>query len=220
MASQSPAKDKLKVFLICDSRGRELQEYFTECDYNITVKFYSGAKLYRSTKLAENEIKRQQPDHIYILAGINSITKLNKRTREVTLIADDKNKIAQQYKDEMNFALASLRKICKNDTKIIFAPITGMDLSRYNKVDASALSESQNVLDETVIEINNIIIAQNATHNYKTPWTHGIIHRYFRGKYHFMYDKLDEDGCHLTDLIRSFWGRKIISAIAANCLVD
>lgn len=79
-----PIKDTINVFLICDSRGKDLQSQFMNKDYRITVKCYSGAKLYQATKLAENDIKNQQPDQVYILAGINTITRLNRRTREVS----------------------------------------------------------------------------------------------------------------------------------------
>lgn len=216
MANLPQVRNTPVVFLICDSRGRGLQNEFPDTDHNITVKSYSGAKLYRSTKMAEGEIIKRQPDQIYILSGINTITQLNRVTREVSLISMDKSKIIQQYKDEMNFSLIHLKKITKKDTKIVFAPITGMDMAKYNKVDQRSLVEAQNMLNEAAMEINNLIIAQNTSCACKTPWTHSIVHRYFRGKYHFTYDRLEEDGCHLTDQIRKFWAKKIISAIISN----
>lgn len=209
-------KNNPMVLVICDSRGKRLQNQFKNMDYNIMVKSFSGATLYRSTKLAETDVRNLQPDQVYLLAGINSITHLDKRTREVSLISMDKSKIIQQYIDEMNFSFAHLKRITKEETKIIFAPITGMDLAKYNKVDARLLLESQNILNEAIIGINNLIISRNTTYDCKTPWIHGIVHRYFRKKYHFQYDRLDVDGCHLTDQIRNFWGLKIASAISAN----
>lgn len=128
----------------------------------------------------------------------------------------EKKKIIQQYTDEMNFSFALLRKITKAGTKIVFAPITGMDLSKFNKVDEGSMIEPQTVLNEAITEINNLIISRNMKSACKTPWTHGIVHRYFRRKYHFSYKRLKEDGCHLTEEIRIFWGRKIVSAITAN----
>lgn len=211
-----PVKDAIMVFLICDSRGKDLQTQFVNNYHRIIVKTYSGAKLYQATKLAENDIKNQQPDQVYVLAGINTITRLNRRTREVSLMSMEKRKIIQQYTDEMNFSSALLRRSTKAGTKIIFAPITGMDLAKYNRVDEGTMTESQNVLNEALTEINSLIIAQNAKYACKTPWTHGIVHRYFRKKYHFQYDRLDNDGCHLTEQVRLFWGRKIVSAINAN----
>lgn len=172
--------------------------------------------MYRSVKLAETEIKRWQPDQIYLMAGINNITQLNRETRKVSLMSVEKEKIVQHFEDEMNFSYTLLRKITKQKTKIIFAPVTGMDLEKYNKADTGTMEESQKILNDTIIDINNSIITWNSNHSCKTPWTHGIIHRYFRKKYHFAYDRLDEDGCHLTDQVREYWKKKIANARVAN----
>lgn len=216
MTSLPQARDTLEILIICDSRGKGLLNYLKDTEYDVTVKVYSGAKLYRSVKLAESEVIQRQPDQIYLLAGVNNITQLNKRTREVDLMSMNKDKIVQNFVDEMNFSFNLLRKITAEKTKIIFAPITGMDLERYNNVTTGSMIEKQNILNESIIEVNNLIIAQNTSHGYRTPWTHGIVHRYFRRKYHFAYDRLTEDGCHLTDRIKEYWGKKITTAIVAN----
>lgn len=216
MASPPKTKDIPTILIICDSRGKLLHNYFKTVEYNTIVKAYSGARIYHSVKLAETEIKRWQPDQIYLLAGVNNITQLDRVTRKVSLVSMDKDKIIQHFEDEMNFSYTLIKKTVKSETKVIFAPVTGMDLEKYNKAETGSLLESQSVLNETIVDVNNLIITQNTNHKCKTPWTHGIVHRYFRGRYHFMYDRLDEDGCHLTDQIREYWGKKIATAIIAN----
>lgn len=207
----------IKTILICDSRGKSLDEELIE-QSNISLKIlvYSGAKLYQAVKLAVPVIKEDQPDQVYILAGINNLTRKDKRTRIVSVASTELYKTTQQFQDEMNFCYALLKKTLHLKVKIVFAPITGMSLHQYNKVDSARSQIEQEILDKSVIEVNKIIIAFNVNRNCKTPWTHSIIHRHFRGKYHFSYNRLSEDGCHLTSEIRLFWLRKIISAIMAN----
>lgn len=76
--------------------------------------------------------------------------------------------------------------------------------------------EDQYSLNDAVIEINERITEMNEENGLHTPWTSAIVHRYFRKKYHFAYHKLSYDGCHLSDEIRDFWGRKLARAIELN----
>lgn len=204
------------VVLICDSRGRYLEKEFESSVHRVNILIYSGAKLYRAIKLAESEVKRINPDQIYILAGINNLTYLNKNTRKVSLSAPEQDSMVQQYCDEMNFSYSRLRKITKPGTKVIFAPLTGMDLAKFNRIKAGDIIQYQNILNSALLNINNRIIQFNTEHGIKTPWTHAIIHRRYRGVYHFSYERLQDDGCHLTEEIRIFWGQKLVSAISAN----
>lgn len=40
----------------------------------MNIMSFGGAKLYKAVKSAEPQIRLQQPDQIYILAGINNLT--------------------------------------------------------------------------------------------------------------------------------------------------
>lgn len=217
MTNQMEGKHQ-KVILICDSRGKKLDEDLTE-QHNISLKIlvYSGARLYQAVKCAEPIVKEYQPDQVYILAGINNLTRMNKRTRVVSVASTELHKSMQQFHDEMNFSYALLKKILNWRAKIVFAPITGMSLQLYNKGDSIQLKAEQELLDQSVIEVNTRIISFNEHMACKTPCTQSIIHRHFRGNYHSSYSRLSEDGCHLTTEVRSFWLRKIIDAIKANC---
>lgn len=182
----------------------------------INILCYSGARLYQAAKYADKKLKQQMPEQVYVLAGINNLTIMDKKTRQVSIVAPDKDVISQHVSDEINFAYASLRKSTNTRTKIIFAPITGMSIAHYNNIDPDICKEEQHTLDQAILDINQRIVSFNEEKGNKTPWTHAIIHRYFRRKYHFDYDRLDSDGCHLTDEVRSFWLRKISTAIIAN----
>lgn len=108
---------------------------------------YSGAKIYRSAKLAECEIRKSQPSQIYILTGVNKLSWMDRKTRRVTAISLDKNKIAQQIYDEMNFIYKILRNSTPEGTKIIFAPITGVWIVKYNNDDLSVPNNHQEVIN-------------------------------------------------------------------------
>lgn len=214
------AERLISVIIICDSRGKWLQEKFRDERAIIKVLTFSGAKLYQSIKLAQSQIKREAPDQIYILSGLNSMTQLNRKTRKVSLIAPLKSSIVQNYTDEMNFSITMLRKITGKETKIIFAPVIGMNLAVYNGTTVEQESNNQTIFNDALLDINTAIIAQNNSNHCKTPWIHTCVHRYFRGKYHFNYEKLDSDSCHLTEEIRNFWARKLIVSIKANQIAD
>lgn len=207
------------VTLICDSRGKGL-EGLLEDHSNINILVYRGAKLYQTAKYAEFKFKQQNPDQVYVLAGINNLTTMNKRTRQVSISAPDATKITQQFCDEMNFSYATIRKTIKQDARIIFAPLTGMGIAQYNKVDPEVCKEDQYILDQALLDINKRIISFNDEKGNRTPWTHAIVHRYYRGRYHFAYERLDSDGCHLTDEIKLFWLKKIDTAINANSGIE
>lgn len=207
-----------QVVIVCDSRGKRLQELFYDDNHTIKVLMFSGAKLYQSAKLALSYLKRHMPDQIYILSGLNNLTTLDKNTRKVSLTAPEKWKIVQYFEDEINFTTALIRKNVTAKTKIIFVPITGMDLASYNRTTMESEQACQEIFNDALLDINKIIIARNVSNHCKTPWVHTYVHRYFRGRYHFYYEKLDTDGCHLTDEARSVWSRKLLSAIQANTL--
>lgn len=176
-----------------------MQDQYQDEHITIKVLTYSGATLYQSVKLALSYIKRFTPDQIYILSGLNSMTQLDKKTRKVSLIAPEKQKIVQHYADEMNFVMALLRKNVDTETKIIFVPVTGMNLATYNKTTMEVEQVYQSIFNDALLEINKATIAQNVSNHCKTPWLHTFVHRYFRGKHHFYYEKLDADGCHLEE---------------------
>lgn len=193
-----------------------MQDLFLSADYDIRVVAFSGARSYRAAELAGDVIRIFRPAQIYILAGVNNLTLLDRRSRKIRLSHTDGNVIVQQFTHEMNLVTTLLSQSTKPGTKVIFAPITGLNMASYNREDPRLYNFQQSVIDQAVIGINNLVIEHNANSGYKTPWTHSIIHRYFRKKYHFSYERLDADGCHLTDDIRAFWARKILSAVVQN----
>lgn len=175
------------ILFICDSRGKDLYQVISRhTSESIFVMANSGATLYQSVTRSKYEITRLKPKQIYILSGINNLTSLNRSTRQVHLQERNPFKAADLFMEELEDAYKYITNQTSASAKIITAPVTGMSLASYN---GRLLEdpEDQNLLNDTVIDINKRITAFNEEHGVRTPWTSAIIHRYYRGKYHFSY---------------------------------
>lgn len=204
------------ILIICDSRGKDLQQSISRYTNERTLVITnSGARLYQSATRSRHEIVRHKPSQIYILSGINNLTKRDRATKQVQLYEKNPFKAEDTFMEELEATYNYIKHLTGQDSKVITAPLTGMSLTSYN---GRALSDpkDQNLLNDTVIGINKRITSLNEENGLRTPWTSTIIHRYYRGKYHFSYHRLSLDGCHLTDEIRDFWAEKIASAIELN----
>lgn len=70
------------ILFKCDSRGKDLYQFVAaHTTERIHVCVHSGAKLYQSATRSRDDIKRYQPQQIYILSGIINSTTMNRRTR-------------------------------------------------------------------------------------------------------------------------------------------
>lgn len=158
------------IILICDSRGKGLFNTLQSFPgKDIRVLTYSGAKLYRSVKLAEYTVRKYQPEQVYVLSGVNNLTHMDKTTRKILVLSHDKDKIVQQIRDEMNFAYKKLQKITTMKTKVMFAPLTGICIGKFNDVDLSSVISEQEILNQAVLETNEIIIDFNEQNGVRTP---------------------------------------------------
>lgn len=199
--------------IISDSRGKGLGPIvrkYTEALVYVSVQ--SGAGLFDSVLRAKPDITRFKPKRIYIISGVNNLTHLNRITRKLILKERDVTKATDNFMQELGMAQHLIHTTTNDCPDIIMAPLTGLSISMYNN-DPSVPTADQDILNATVITINKKITEYNEDRCSTTPWTASYIHRYFRRKYHFAYDKLAQDGCHLTEDGKDFWGYKIAIAI-------
>ena len=106
--------------------------------------------------------------------------------------------------------------VAYQQSHIIFAPLTGIDLKRYamtNDVDGY----HQYVIDTGITRINDNIVAIDERTHVPTPWTASIVHRYrksrtgrvrYTQKYHHLHD-----GYHPGPELLKFWAFAHISAV-------
>lgn len=104
--------------------------------------------------------------------------------------------------------------MCESDLHTI----TGMDLCRYNRWETPTEDTlvQQAVLNESVQMVKNLIIRRNSELGLATPWLQRLVHRYNNGKVTNSYTRLDWDGCHLWEMISSYWARELNTTIMKN----
>lgn len=205
------------ILVITDSRGRKLDSTIRGLmDREVTVAVYPGADMITSICKASFLLTSRDWSQVYILSGVCNLTMKDKKTKKISLRYGEPQQLLLFFQELLVSAFEKLSSIntsiplrCKG----IFAPITGIDLAKYNGTD---FEPHQGTLNSCVEMINSEIATFNRVKGVFTPWTSRIIHHRSRGKYHARYDKLSEDGCHLTPYVTEFWAHSLSEAIVKN----
>lgn len=206
------------ALLICDSRGKGLHQHVTKhTNERVYISINSGATLYQSATRSRHNIRTYNPQQIYVLSGINNLTTINRHNRQVEVAERNPFKAADQFMEELKDTYTYIKSQVQPSVKIITAPVTGMSIASYNGNTTPNKADQQS-LNDAVLEINKRIVDLNEVNGLHTPWTSAIVHRYFRKTYHFAYHRLSDDGCHLSDEVKNFWGIKLASAIKINII--
>lgn len=209
-----------KLLFLADSRGRgldtELQELF-DCDFALAS--YPGAGIMECIHRAKALLSTNKWSQVYCLSGLCDLISKDPLTKIVS--TRDPNPVSgpESLISTIETALETVHSATCSSSKpkIIFAPITGMNLSVYNKRPnhvSDALS--QEMLNQTISLINSKITQFNIHHGCATPWTSCIIHRSPRHSFTNHYHKLSPDGCHLTTAIRRHWAEALQVAFIKN----
>lgn len=194
----------MKILILADSRGRNLEhELDMLLDCRFRVEFYPGADISETINRASFTISSHRWSQIYVLSGICDLTTKDKSTKIVTLRHASPTLALNHYLSTVNAArikIASYLPPGTSESKCIFAPVTGINLSTYNShvSNSSTIVESQNQLNHTIELINSEIFRINNHHKAHTPWTSRIIHKQSRRSFSHHYDKLASDGCHFS----------------------
>lgn len=214
----STTMDTELVLFICDSRGRGLDKLLRNCLCSSFILTYGGAGLYEAVHNAVSIIKNDKWTQIYLLAGLCSVTYKDPKLKTVSVRATDSDVSTEHYRMEVFQSLEFISSVIgENKLKCVVAPITGMDLSIYNKGQVVGLYDvQQSILNNSIIEINKLIVQVNEGNNIMTPWLCHIIHKRKRDKICHLYHKLASDGCHLTDEIRMAWAECLSDAVLKN----
>lgn len=213
--------------VITDSRGAGLQHTLVEMSGMAEVKviIHRGAGYELSAIKSLNIIKNFRPKLIILMAGICDLTWRDKESKITTIRYSNTEETVSHV---INAAKAAYDLLtATNNYKISFATLTGIDLVDYNHPPRKHMSSTeykdytinhkqthkdQNIINEAIIEINRKLTSINQANNVPTTWTAGIVHSYFRGKYHHYYIKLI-DGCHADERTKNEWAKQISKAI-------
>lgn len=191
---------QVPVLIICDSRGADLQWYIDQlpCDpFNIKVLTYRGKGIIDAVRCAKSTIIWRSPAIIMVLNGICDVTSLDRETRLVSINDRPSSMIIQEYRESMEI-VSHFVKIHLDGMKcrVVFAQIVGIDISSWN---SQAQSHPQQHLLDSIIHDVNIEIHHNV-----------------KGKKKTRYNRLAEDGVHLSDYLKAKWAAEIVLSLSMN----
>lgn len=212
---------KEEILIIADSRGRRLDVFLSSIlKVNFGVITCSGAGLIDSIIRAKNHMMNTHWSQIYYLAGICSLTNKDKVTKKVSSRYYDPLVAARCYNHTLVAAYDRITSYpASGNTKIIFAPITGMSLATYNREGSSSIQgtiSAQDYLNRSIVHINREIVKFNVARQVITPWLSRTVHRRHRRTNTNSYHRLSPDGCHLSDEIYSYWAHALKKAVLIN----
>ena len=150
---------------------------------------------------------------VYILAGINDISILDRKTRTVRSRFGEVDGATSYLIDQLGSLYRAVHRVSPT-TKIVTCSLYGIDLATYNK--ATVPHPDQDLVNNIIATANKLIIAMNIENNVLTPRISNIIHRYngHTKRPQHMYLRL-RDGCHPTEetqqKIAKYLARSIIS---------
>lgn len=210
----------MSILVVCDSRGRGLQQKLSNLGLSTTLSFTPGAdldQLYQITSKHIQKISQKNSFYTTIIfsGGICSITKLTHRKP---------NKIDIQYTSVDDLTSHFLQKLQTIQTdlltqspnsNVIINQVIGAHIMKHNKdFDLThEKREKQQTLNTAMIKINQGIYALNLQINQKTPWTAGLVHR-CKGNHRYLHVfKHLPDGVHFTDGLQMQIAKKISTAI-------
>ena len=222
------------VFVLCDSRGLGLQEHLDSIKpHAYVVRSVSSAGLVMVATKHLTELIKIQPEYVIIAVGICEVTMKNKRTKKYTLKYTDIDDTVKAYEEAIVDCRSLILDVLPN-TKVIFNPVTGLDLEDYNSKlrkgltgdalkkyhEEKPINPLQSLLNSSVISINQKIANVNHTNYVATPWSASLVHKSEKGgKYYHHYQYLS-DGCHLLDKCQAFWAQKFHIAIEKSIMIN
>lgn len=194
----------ISVVVLADSRGKGLQAefdmMFSEA-FDVKVLAYKGKGILDAVKLAMPKLVWWAPKIIVVMNGLCDLTYKDRITKKVSLRHQTVDEAVVNHVESMDFARHYLYiHLIEAPCHLVFAHIVGMDLKKYNR--GSVHSHQQNMLDESITAINIAVNRFNEQHDAIAPWVARDIHRNTKGKKITRYQRLCEDGIHLTEAIK------------------
>ena len=214
------------TFILTDSRGLGLDDEMRKLGVeNFRVFTRKGSGIELAVTMFLSDIVRERPDLVIITNGLCDLTYRNRITKITGLVCQSVDEATTMYQSKMQSAYSLIQSV-SGTTSVVFAPVTGVDLTDYNNttgrhLEGDALQRYhaekhihplQPLLNETIIAVNRLIATFNEQNNMLTPWTANIVHKYYNHKYHHCYHNL-ADGCHLTTTARCYWAKHLHKCI-------
>lgn len=209
--------------ILCDSRGSGLASRLEALGIRtdrIIVKVYNGATYQCALNLAEDEIIAFQPDIVMFHVGLCLITSRCPRTRMCRFAHGSVPEAVKVLEDSLYQVVQSTKALIPV-AQLVFAPIVGVDLHKYNRGENAELdSLTQGLLNHCVLRVNDVIIRMNRSQGSSPPWVERTVHckRNKNCVVKHRYDRL-VDGCHLDETTKDHWAHSVARSIAFNMAI-
>lgn len=208
-------KQQRTATIISDSRGVGLQEVISKFAKKIKYKVlaWKGRGMTEATKQSLKHLLWSKPDIIVIMAGICDMTVLDRNTRQVSLNFESEEEAVDMMIGRIDAIKHFLSiNLLEKRYKLMFCQTVGMDMSAYNRTQPP--HPQQELLDSTILSINIEFAKWNKENDAPTPWlASDIHHNRKRGQKITRYERLAEDGLHLTESLREKWAENIAKAV-------
>lgn len=191
------------TLVLSDSRGVPVTRRIA--DPNVICRAVWGARLQDMVGLADLMIAAHQPKTCLILAGVNNITTLDRRTRRVSLVYFDPFELANHIIRLINRVRS---RLISNHPQVRFGigGIIGINLNCYNGLEG--YSPFQWVVDDAVRQVNAYVRLLNQQARLYHPRLTTKVHTNCRGRPKNQY-RLLSDGLHLGEILVDSWARNI-----------
>ena len=191
-----------------DSRGNHLQskiEKINKTGVPIEAWFFRGANYKRLQDEADYYAQNNQFDIMYIVGGVNELTKKDKYTRKYYFPWND----YQELEDHMLESIFTVKNFLEKEhpaTQFVLCPMIGMKLS---ECIGDFNIDHQEMVDNVVWSFNEIIRDLYKDKHIYVPDFARPVHRQFGSDRKNMYYHL-RDGLHLNNEALDMWAAMAI----------
>lgn len=187
------------TLVVCDSRGKGVFPLLD--DPSIICRSYPGATLEGLLPILHELILKYQPISCLIAVGVNDLTFLNRALRYVLPRLSDPFALANSVIQKMLYIRQDLMTRFPG-LHVVFGGINGIDLNRYNRIEG--VSPVQNVIDDSVTQINCYIRLLNRVKGSYHPRLTSKVHTWRKGRRTNRYHLLP-DGLHFGTVVKHSW---------------
>lgn len=216
MACAKERVEGTSVVVITDSRGRGIEAELSSIQdrsYSVKVLVWKGRGVTEAVKESKQQLIWMAPDVVIVLAGICDLTSKNRNLKMVSLSFESVDEAVNMFTCAMDIINHFLNiNLVEKKFKLSFGQVVGMDIGVYNHLEHP--HPLQSLLDEAVIRINNEIATRNSGEGVATPWVaNEVHHNRKKGQKITRYQRLADDGLHLTSELKQRWATHLHRAI-------
>ena len=204
------------VVVFTDSRGFKLEEYLGNMTQYATVEVIRRAVIQDLVNPITTYVRAELPDAVYVLAGINDCTILDRENRTVSLSDLDPVGLANTLESRYRNLITSVRAEISG-VPMVICSLYGIDLNTYNRIPGSEVHTHQNLINLAIEFTNSRIVQINREYRVFTPRISNVIHRWHSRRHclEHLYHRL-ADGLHPLDETQVKIARNLFNCMTEN----